>query len=220
MLVQSVEKLSNYFSQHQYCRYKKGEIIYNPGDPIAHIAFVKNGFVRLYIVNQEGDEKTLNVFKPVFFLTLLFALTDTKNHYYMEAVTDVELWKAPVDSTVAYIKSDPVLMYELMQRIMFGLRSVLENLEHLISSDSMEKICGLLVSLSKEYGSQQPDGLHIEMQMTHRLLASLTGLTRETVTTKIDVLTRQGVISRQGKVIIIHNLQILRDKAGLMDDSL
>ncbi|MFW5703647.1 MAG: Crp/Fnr family transcriptional regulator [Patescibacteria group bacterium] len=211
----AVEKLLRYFKQYPLTKYKKGSIIYRPDEPIEHIAFVKKGYVRLYVVNSDGDERTLNLFKPIFFLTLLFAITNTSNHYYMEAVTDVYLWKAPKKRTIEFIRQDSVLLFELVTRIMDGLKKVLSNLEHMTTGDSHKKICGLLVSFATEYGVTADNGITIELQTTHNLIASLTGLTRETVTTRIDKLVKSGLISRQNKTITVHDIDRLRKEAGL-----
>lgn len=215
MDTKTLEKLFDHFSKHRYVTYKKGDIIYRPNDGIDHISFIKSGYVRLYTVNKNGEEATLDVFKPVFYLTLLYAMTDTQNHYYFEAVTPVELWKAPRQETLAFIRNDAEVMYSLMRSIMSGLKSTMMNLEVLISGDSYAKICGLLTSFALQYGEKTEQGIRISHQTTHKLIGSLTGLTRETVTSQLDKITKDGLISRESKHITILDFDRLKDAAGL-----
>ncbi len=211
----TLNKLFDHFSHHRLVSYKKGDIIYRPNDVIDHVSFIKSGYVRLYTVNKHGEEATLDVFKPVFYLTLLYAMTDTENRYYFEAVTPVELWKAPRNETLAFLRNDAEMLYNLMQSIMTGLKSTLMNLEVLISGDSYAKICGLLTSFALQYGEETENGIRIGQQTTHKLIGSLTGLTRETVTSQLDKITKAGLITNEHKHITILDFDRLKDAAGL-----
>ncbi len=51
------------------------------------------------------------------------------------------------------------------------------------------------------------------MRLHHTTLASMTGLTRETVTTEMGRLKRQGVVSYDTSTFIIHR-NALRDRLG------
>jgi CRP-like cAMP-binding protein len=98
---------------------------------------------------------------------------------------------------------------------MNGLQSTLQNLELLITGDSYAKICGLLYSFSQEYGEETEKGTLINHQTTHKLIASLTGLTRETVTAQLDKITKNGLIIREGKQITVTDIDGIRDAAGI-----
>lgn len=63
----TISKLEEFFSRYRLTTYKKGEIIYRPEDDPSHIAFIKSGYVRLFALSKDGEEMTINIFKPVFY---------------------------------------------------------------------------------------------------------------------------------------------------------
>lgn len=200
------QKLENFFSKYRLIKYKEGEIIYRPDDSFSTVAFIKSGYARLYSVSSKGQEVTIQIFKPVFYFSLIYALTDAENKYYFESVTDMEVWTAPKEDVLNFIKSDPELMFELTKHILTGFKDILENMESIMLGDASDKIVSIILSLSKSFGQKTEEKIIIDVATTHKIIASLTGLTRETVSYKLKQLENNNLISFKGKNLVIENL--------------
>lgn len=211
-------KLANFFSRHRLVTYKKGELIYRAGDTIDTVDFVKSGYIRLYTLNKSAEETTINLFKPLFYITLIEALTKdvSTNKYYMEAVTDVEVWKAPKSEFIEFIKPTNVststdINYEILKAIAGLASDLINNLESVIPGSASQKIGSILITLAEKYGSTKDGELSINFETTHRLIASMAGLTRETTSTQIKKLENNGLIAQRSGFIIIKDLEKLRE---------
>ena len=93
-------KLRAFFSKYKEVSYKRKTYILKPGDKIDYIGFVESGFIRVFSVNSEGVEVTIQMFKPMLFFTTMFANTGFENKLYFEAITPVVMWKAPIKETL------------------------------------------------------------------------------------------------------------------------
>lgn len=208
-----VEKLIEFFSEFKLHKYKKGEILYRQGDYIHDVAFIKSGYVRLYTVLSSGREVTINLFKPVFIITLMYSLQDRESPYFMEAVTEVEIWKAPKTRVLDVIKEDVDVTLEILSHSFKVLDKVLENVED-TSGSAGQKVASLLLSLAKASVSKRGIA-EIEFSMTKRVIASLAGITRETATLEIKKLEGKGLLRLERDKVIILSLTKLREYADL-----
>ena len=89
---------------------------------------------------------------------------------------------------------NPEIKNEVMISFMKKFLELTTNLLQIISGDARTKIISLIYSLADEFGVKKNDKTLIKFKMTHKLMASLTGLTRETVTLQMIKLQKEGLI--------------------------
>lgn len=211
-----VEELTGFFDKNKLYKYKKGEIIYRPGDSISHVSFVKSGYVKLYILDQNGQSVTINFFKPLFFLTFWYSVNNLPSRYYFEAVTDVEAWRAPVEEFNDFLDKNTKILFEFNQMLLKVLEETIFNMGNTVSGSSYKKVATILLSLSKQYGGKNTEGqIMIDFGTTHEDIASLTGLTRETVGIQINRLKDEKIITQESKYYIILNQNKLNEIAAI-----
>lgn len=178
-------------------RYQKGEIIVFQGEAPRATYFVKNGIVKAYNLNANGDEK------PIAFYTAQEFFPDSWTFYkapsalyYYEALTDVELLHVPRDDYINFLKHNPTELYAELERLVvdhLGSSMRLNALQHSRASD---KLIYTLHYLALSHGrSISPDEVELTLELTHQDFANLTGLTRETAATELNRLKALGVIS-------------------------
>ncbi len=208
-------KLTDFFGKYQLIKYRKGEIILRPEENFPGIIFVKSGYIKAFRISKDDREITLQLFKPIFYFSLINAITNCGNRHYFEAVSPVELWIAPVKETMEFIKNDEELSRSLLQTILCEFVDLTKNIELLISGDAYNKVAGSIYYLAKRFGEESDDTTQIKFRITHRLIASLTGLTRETVTLQIIKLEREGYLLNKNRQVFIEDMDKLREIAEI-----
>jgi len=199
-----LEKLEQFFSQYKSFHFKKKDTIINAQETPKGVYFIKSGNVRLYSISSEGQELTLNIFKPGSYFSMMWAIGDIPNDYYFQAMTPVEVWLAPKADLVGYLKKEPEVLFELTRRILIGLAGTLRSTELLLFGKASDKIYAVLVTLAKRFGQPGKNKeTVIQLPLTHQDIANLTGLTRETVSLEIKRLERKGTIGYQKKLIFV-----------------
>lgn len=202
-----LEKIEKFFSQFKHQTYKKGEILIRADDPPSGIFYLKEGLVKQYSISKKGEELVLNVFKPNSFFPMSWAINNTKNPYYFEATTQVEVYKAPGDKAVEFVQKNQDVLYDLLSRVYRGVDGMLIKMESLLSGDAYRRIISELIIQAKRFGKKQPDG--IEVLISEKDLAAEIGLTRETVSREIKILKDKNLISFRSHSLIIFDLSQL-----------
>jgi hypothetical protein len=82
-----------------------------------------------------------------------------------------------------------------------AMTSALRRREELIASLSntrhVERVRELFLRLARDYGKVDPEGVRIDLPLTHELLAEMVCSARETVTRAVDELEREGFVRRE-----------------------
>lgn len=202
------QKLDQFFSQFKHLIFKKGEILIRADDDPAGIFYLKKGTVRQYAISKDGEEQTLNLYKPISFFPLMWAVNSTPNTYYFEAVSEVEICRAPKDQVISFIKQEPDILYDLVSRLYRGMHGLLSRIEYLQSGDAYAKVVFALLNYSLRFGEQKEDK-GVELSITHRELASLTGLTKETISRECTKLEGRGLIKNSNHRVLIKDIKKL-----------
>lgn len=212
------KKLNNFFSQFKLLYYKKDEIILRPDDTPSGVFYLCKGYVRLYSISQTGEELTLIIFKPEDFFPIVWAINNTPDEYYCEAMTPVEVWRAPREEFLAFIKSDPDVFLELTSRILIRLGGLLERMGYLVFGSAYQKVASILVICAQRFGLKEGKGIKICVPLTHKDIANLVGITRETASVEMKKLERKGFIYHRGRLFMIKDIKGL-EKESLLNSS-
>lgn len=197
MVDQSPDPLQKFLKQYVVRTYKKGEIIIFQGEAPRTSYVVKNGVVKVYNLNSNGDEKPVgfhtkyDIFPaPWTFYKAPSAL------YYCEALTDVELYHVPRDDYLAFLKAHPGEMFLQLEHLVTDHLGSMMRLNALQHSRASDKLIYTLHYLALSQGRTiTPQEVEITLTLTHQDFANLTGLTRETAATELNKLKSLGVIS-------------------------
>lgn len=192
-------KLVDEFLSHYTLRtFKKGEIIIFQGEAPRAAFVVKSGVVKAYNLSVNGDEKPVGFYTPHDTFPGAWTYDKTPSAvYYYEAFTDsVELFTVPRADYVAFIKSNPDIMYAELERYVVDHLAKSMRLNALQHSRAGDKLIYTLHYLALSHGKRtSPQLVEITLNLTHQDFANLTGLTRETAATELNKLKHKGIIS-------------------------
>lgn len=205
------EKIEQFFSKFDTKRvYDKKEVIIRADDDPPGVFYVKEGYARLYTLSSTGQELTLNIFKPGSYFSLMWALGDTANSYYFEALTKIEVLRAPKQALVEFVRKEPEVLFELTRRILIGLDGFLGVMESLMFGNSYNKVAIVLLVAARRFGKKEKDGeVVIDLPLTHQIMSTLAGLTRETTSMVIKEFEKAGIVSKKGRFLIVKKMEKL-----------
>lgn len=205
-----------FFGQFNRIRtYKRGEVILRAGDQPTSVHFLKDGFVRLYLIAETGNEITFNIFKPGTFFPMIWALGNLPNVYFFEAITDVTIFNAPREKVVEFIKNNKESHFALTKRILTGLDGITKLAQALLSGNARSKVASTLLVLARRFGKKQANGaLVITLKLPHRILASMSNVTRETASAELEKFQKEKIINLKDH-IIIKNLQKIEEESAI-----
>lgn len=169
-------------------RVKKGAIAFSSDNDEDLVFIVAEGRIRVYLA-YEAKEFTLGILSPG-------DLYSTHAGCFIQAYEDSRLLVTDVKS-VKRCMADIPLFNRTMVRV---LGKILQNsfsvIDGLVFRDINSRLCGYLHKEAVEYGRAVEGGIEINLNLTAEQLSTLLGATRQTVSTLLNNLSREGVISR------------------------
>lgn len=206
-------KINNFFQDFPERSFYKNDILVWVDQQPDGIFYIENGCVRQYDISEQGKKVAVNVFMQSAFFPMSWAINNTKNEYFYEAMTDVEVRVAPAEKVVDFIKQNPDVTFDLLARVFRGTDGVIRRTSHLMSSTASTKI---LYELFIEYRrSKNKHNDCFASAMNESELSYHTGLTRETVNRQISIFKKSGLISVHHGEIKIESVGRLMNILGI-----
>lgn len=196
--------LTLFFKNFELESFAQGKIISSP-DKNKGIFFLTKGTVKMASLSGGKNEITLNIYKPysLFPMSLVF---DQKDKHLYRSLTEVEGYFVPPKDFEEFIKKNPEVLFDLLKRIYHGLDGFFMLLETQLSGDAYLKTLTHLIIHAKRFGKVGQDIVTFDWQLTHKELASQTGLARESVTKEMRKLQKKGLIGYSGKKLFVYSL--------------
>lgn len=208
-----VGKLALFFSQFRRLYYKRRQMIIRADDIPSGVYYLRKGYIRVYSLSESGEELTLIILKPGDAFPLIWAINDSLNTQYCEAMTPIELLRSPREKFLEFLNDNPDILQELTSKILVRFEGLLERMDYLVFGNAYQKVASILVICAERFGKQNNKGILIKVPLTHRDIASLIGLTRETTSLEIKKLENSKIINQKGKYLVVRDINRLKDES-------
>jgi len=214
-----LKKLNPFFAQYKPLNYKKGQVILRPEDKIEYIYFIEKGYVKFYYLSQDGKELTFLIYRPGYIFPLLFAfLGNETTRYHFEAHTPVVLRRAPRETFTELISTNTFLMFSLSQEVVLRWQELLNRMELLKLGSAYQNVAYVVMFCAEQFGVRNGRSITIDLPLAHKDIASMVGLTRETVSLEMKKLEQSGVIEYERNSITIKDIDLFRRETEITNN--
>lgn len=203
------KEFEEFYTQFKPRYYKKGEMMIRSDDDPLGIFCLTKGFVRQYKISEAGIELTLHILKPISYFPFVWAINGTPNVYNFEALTNVEVGRAPRDAVVNFIQDKPKIIFKLMSELLEDYSESLTRVEHLVFSDAYRRVISVLLYIAKHFGVDDGKQTKVGHRFTHQDIATLVGVVRETASIEMAKLEKRGLIEYSYHLMIFKSIKDL-----------
>jgi CRP/FNR family transcriptional regulator, cyclic AMP receptor protein len=192
---------------------RHGRLFYQ-GDPGTGLFVVASGLVKVVVTSEDGEEMVLVTLGPGEALGELSIVDGGPRSASAEALepTVVLIITRPVLLELA--TRDRALTEALLHTLGSLLRRLTEQASDLVFLDLPGRMAKLLAGLAAERGSETPDGIELDANLTQTDLAGMVGASRQSVNQILQGFARRGYLQVRGRRIVVHRLDLLRRRAG------
>ncbi|MFZ3301520.1 MAG: Crp/Fnr family transcriptional regulator [Microgenomates group bacterium] len=209
MSINKTKEFETFYKQFVIRNYKKGEMLIRADDDPQGIFCLTKGYVRQYTISKNGFELTLHILKPISYFPMVWAVNGTPNIYYFEALTPVEVGRAPREDVVNFIKDKPTIIFELLSELIEDYAESLTRIEHLVFSDAYRRVISVLLYIAKHFGEAKSNDIIVNHRFTQQDIATLVGVARETASNELSKLEKKGLIKYIDRSMIFNNMEKL-----------
>ncbi len=190
-------------------QYRRGDTIFVKDDPGESMFIVEDGAVRIYVPGTQGADLTLAMMRPGEFFGDLSLLDGRPRSASAEAARKTVLLTLEREDLTERVESRPKAALAILRVIAERLRETDQMASDLAFLDVSGRLARRLLDLAASNGREREDGVLINVTITQEELANMIGVTRESVNRNLGMFRRLGLISRDGRRIVV------RDAGGL-----
>jgi cAMP-binding proteins - catabolite gene activator and regulatory subunit of cAMP-dependent protein kinases len=185
-------------------KYRKSETIFNEGEAGVGLHFVSKGSVKILKLSEEGREHIIHILQPgdLFAEVLLFK----EGSYPATAVAQEasEIGMIPNKKLEELVLQNNELALALIKALSSRLQIAQQKIRNLTLADAASKVTETLRQQFFQNGKELANGsLSIYLPMSRQDLASLIGISRETLTRILAEWQAEKKVSWEGKYLIV-----------------
>ncbi|GAB7079434.1 Crp/Fnr family transcriptional regulator [Megalodesulfovibrio paquesii] len=194
--------------------YPKGALVFSPRDPSNLLFIVKNGHARVYLAYRDKE----------FTMAILDAGDVYASHTraYVQALDDLELLVAPVAEVRRVLHATPQLTMAMIRVLGDLLAHAFSVIDTLAFKDVRRRLIEFLVYEARRLPHCKEcracggceDGHMVSLGLNTEQMATIIGSSRQTVSSLINALAKDGVVQLKGRgVICIPDIAVLEAQA-------
>jgi CRP/FNR family cyclic AMP-dependent transcriptional regulator len=176
--------------------YPKGQIILYEGENPTDAFVVKEGAVKIYDIDEDGNEKILHIIRAngLFPIIFLFGTAGQTNTFYT-TVTDSELYVFSRADFDARLASDPTLVLYCLRWFADEVQEMLRRMSSLEKTSTRAKLMATLAYLSRQHTDPAKGSWkRVQFPVSHQLLADMIGVTRESTTMVMKDMQKEKIV--------------------------
>ncbi|MFH6984087.1 Crp/Fnr family transcriptional regulator [Marinoscillum sp. 108] len=187
--------------------FKKDEFIYFPDQPSLNIYMIASGRIKIGSYTEEGKEIVKAILtKGEVFGELALAGEDRRSDFAQAMDDDTRVCPMTIEDLKELMKDSQELSLKIFKILGFRLRKMERRIESLVFKDARSRIVDFLKEMAEEKGQKVGFEMMIKNHLTHKDIASLTGTSRQTVTTVMNELREENVINFDRRRILIRDM--------------
>lgn len=210
-LKRELEKL---FAQTHSRHYKRGEVVYQPGDIDDSLYYIQSGKVKLAYLDESGRKLTLMILGEGELFGEMALIGKGKRELMAQVLQDAVIYEIDRARFLELLHGDVELALEAIELFAHRTREIERKLEDLVFKDIPTRLSRQLLKLIEEHGVQTGEGIQIDFKITHKELADLIGSARENTTSALNQLAKEGVLDKKRYHIIVKDQARLKEKSG------
>ncbi len=197
--------------KHTFHHYTKDDFIFFPNEPASHIYMIADGRVRIGHYLDDGKEVVSAILgSGEIFGELALAGEERRRDFAQAMDNNTMVCPLGIDDLKSLMWENKELSFKMLKLVGLRLIRLERKLELLVFKDARTRIVEFLKDTASWKGKKVGYETLIPTKLTHKDIASLTGNSRQTVTTILNEMKEQNLITFDRRRILIRDLEKLQ----------
>lgn len=184
--------------------YKKGQILFDPGDERNRIFFLKKGLVKFEKMDANGNFFYIDFIKEHTLFPYIGLFEDTSYHFSAVAMTDIELFYIPTKIFEQVTQANSKHMIFYIKKMSNQLKKYEMKIQDCVMSSAFERVKNTISILMEELGEKTYSGdIVIPYAIQMNDISRSSGTARETASLAIKKMVAQHKIQYVHKKLTI-----------------
>jgi CRP/FNR family transcriptional regulator, cyclic AMP receptor protein len=203
-------KVKKMGEKHEFLRVSKGQFVYMEDDLCTHVYLIVDGRIKLGHYLDDGKEVVSAILTSGEVFGELALAGEDRRRDFAQAQCDTTICPLTTHELQQLMFENRDLSFKILKLVGLRLIKLERKLELLVFKDARTRIIEFLKDAAAWKGKKVGFETMIPTRLTHKDIASLTGTSRQTVTTILNELKDQNLINFDRRKILIRDLEKLR----------
>src|SRR5579862_2426821 len=202
--------------QHSVIEVPRGQYIYFEAYNHNKVYFVKEGTIKIGYIDESGNERIKEIIqKGELFGQFSLERNNLHGEFAQAYKHDVSICAFTIDDFERLLKNRPDLALKYSKQVGAKLRNIENRLVNLLNKDVKTRLIHFFWQLvEQKLGRSMPEGFCIPNYLTHEDIANLIGSSRQTVTTMINELETEKILSYNRQQICFLDVKKLQQRVN------
>lgn len=203
-------KVPSMKDKHTFHYFKKNEYIYFEDEPSKYIYLIASGRVKIGSYKDDGTEAIKAILGAGEIFGELALAGEERRQDYAQALDDnTTVCPMSIQDMQALMANNQPLNLKIIKLIGIRIKKLERRIDSLIFKDAKTRIIEFLREMALEKGVKVGFEVMFKNYLTHKDIASLTGTSRQTVTTVLNELKEKNLINFDRRRFLIRDLDKL-----------
>lgn len=184
--------------------YQKGETVFRSHDPANKMFIVLEGQLKISKIMSDGKEQILYIYTAGDFVGGHNILSGDMYEYSAYALVKTAVLTITENDVMHILKNNNQFLITVLEQSYERIRKAETLIDRLSIISTDAKVAKLLKTLISLYGTEKENGILIKYNITQEELGSLSGISRETMSRKLNQFEEEGILKivSRGKIIV------------------
>lgn len=190
----------------------KAEMIYFADEHISRIFLLKQGMIKICETDKNGNEIIKEIIKKgdLFGQMSLDENQETSSQEYAQALTDVSICSFKMSDFEHILERNPSIAIGYTKFMGLKIKRIENRFNNVVFKDVRSRLAQFIRDWAESDGKQEENKFIIKNYLTQNDLAKLVCSTRQTVTTILNDMEKEGLINYDRKEIIVNDILLLK----------
>ena len=187
----------------------KTDNLYESGQPLTSLFAIRSGTFKTYTINQQGDEQITGFHLPGDLLGF-DAIANQQHPSFAQALETGMVCEIPFQMLDKLSSTLPKLRQQIYKLMSCEINTDQSMLALLNQKTAEQRLATFLIMIGQRYKALSFSENEFRLTMTRGDIGNYLGLTVETISRLLNRLSKQALITVQGKLITINDLEGLK----------
>jgi len=191
--------------------YAKHSTVYTASDFADKVYLILKGKVKISKISPEGKEIILAICRAGEVFGEMAILEEDVRNEVAVILEEALIVRVPTVNLKELVVKNAKFNFTLTKLVTHKFKKIQKRLESLVFKSTVERVKEFIKNVAETEGRQLINGTEIEikLRLTNEEIAKLTSTTRQTVTTTLSNLDKEGVILYDRRRILIKRMDLL-----------
>lgn len=193
------DEVEQYCDSRKETSYREGESIIIQDQAITEFLYLKEGLVKLFRTNEQGEEQIISFGKPYDFVSILSVFSNSNYNYSVTALRPSVICSFNLNQIKDLIQSNGLFAMHLIQTLNKSSDRIILNTLSILQKRLYGRIAHTLLYFADDIFFQDD----FELPISRKEISQYIGMTQENVIRALSSLRKDGTIKVYGKSITI-----------------